>query len=73
LIAVASPEAESNTKVPDNTRAWRAFDFEIGPSTFMGLRFTNWLDLNRNRSRLEKLGAYEYETQRDRILARQQF
>ena len=35
LIAVASPEAESNTNVPDKTRAWRAFDFEIGLVTFL--------------------------------------
>ena len=32
----ASPDAESKTKLPDRTRAWRVFDLEIGPFTFFG-------------------------------------
>jgi hypothetical protein len=46
LIAVASPEAESKTKLPDRTRAWRVFDFEIGPFTFLGLQPTKLRTLN---------------------------
>jgi len=30
LIAVASPEAESNRKLPDRARAWRLFDSRFG-------------------------------------------
>ena len=33
---MASPEAESNMKLPDRTRAWRVFDVEIGLFTVFG-------------------------------------
>jgi hypothetical protein len=54
---VASPEAESNTKLPDNTRAWRVFDFEFESIKFLGLRLANQRNLNGDNSVIDKRGA----------------